>query len=200
MPCRHAHKPTLADLLKAWICGWPNSEPGKAGTSDAQSETQTGIELIYEELRLALEVQRTIRASQETKAGILIGFTGTILALLIGAQNQLDTMYCVSRCLVILGSILLIASLPFLIMVFWVRPIRVDPSPMGLAKMMDWPLEKLRRDVIDSRKDAWEKNAEQMQRNAQYLRIIVIIQGIAVTFFAIALLIHNITSSGMVLP
>jgi hypothetical protein len=200
MPCRHAHKPTLADLLKAWICGWPNSEPGKAGTSDAQSETQTGIELIYEELRLALEVQRTIRASQETKAGILIGFTGTILALLIGAQNQLNTMYCISRCLVILGSILLIASLPFLIMVFWVRPIRVDPSPMGLAKMMDWPLEKLRRDVIDSRKDAWKKNAEQMQRNARYLKIIVIIQGIAVTFFAIALLIHNITSSGMVLP
>lgn len=182
-------RPTLADLIRAWICGWPIIEPDKLYSKPAHPDNHSTVELIYEELRLALEVQRANRGSLETKSGILIGFTGTILALLIAAQDQLVRMPYTGRWLVIAGGILFVLSLFPLGLVSWVRPIRVDPNPLGLAEMKNLPVEELRLRVIANRKDAWQENATLIKRNARYLKIAILIQGIAAILLATALLI-----------
>ncbi len=190
MHTSQTQRPTLGALIRAWVCGWPISGPNGLDAPGSSDEDQATLKLIYDEVRLALEVQRAQKASLETKASILVGFAGTVLALLIKAKDVLIAMPYINRCLVLLGIVLFILSLFLLGLVFWVRQIRVDPNPVTLAqRYLNTPAGEVRRRVISNRSDAWQENSATLERSAKYLKIAFLVQGGATIFLAIALFI-----------
>jgi hypothetical protein len=62
---------------------------GEQGDTISKELEESSIELIYEEIKWALEAQRESLSSVEGKATTLTGFSGAMLALLVGSlQDQ----------------------------------------------------------------------------------------------------------------
>jgi len=149
---------------------------------------QDSKDLIYEELRLALATQRRQAESLETKASVLIGFAGAVLALLIGARQTLAGLDWSSKVPLLVGVILFVLSLAFLYRAYGVRKMYIVPDPLELPNYLSMPLEELRRMIIEERREAWRKNTPVIKRSARHLKVAFVIQSIGLLSVAIALL------------
>jgi hypothetical protein len=90
--------------------------------------------LVLEEVRSALQVQRERRQNMETKGGILLGFLGGILALMMSGHTVLITLPAASRLLLIVTVAFLFAAIICLFFVTRPRAMRIDPDPRALAE------------------------------------------------------------------
>jgi len=149
---------------------------------------QNSTDLIYEELRLALATQQRQAESLETKASVLIGFAGAVLALLMSARQTLAGLDWSSKVPLLAGVILFVLSLFFLYRAYRVRKMYIVPDPLELPNYLSTPLEELRCMIIKERQEGWRKNAPVIKRSARYLKAAFVIQSMGVLSVAIALL------------
>jgi len=190
MSVKSTKKPALGDLIRAWICGWTISESRGPDTPRSGDDNQSTLKLIYDELRLALEEQKALRTSLQTTASFLVGFTGTILALVISAKDLWLAAPYTTRVLVLLSIILSVVAVLLSGLSLWFRGIRTDPNPVGLAEgYINVPIEDARLQIIANRKDAWQKNHAIIRRNTGRLKAAFLVQSIATVSLAIALFI-----------
>lgn len=145
--------------------------------------------IIYEELRSALETQRHQAENLETKASVLIGFAGAILALLIKTDWNLTGLHWSSIAALIAGVILFLSSLILLYLVYGVRATYIAPDPLELHKHLQESPQEFRHNVIIEQQNAWRENNQAIERRARYLRVAFIVQSFGIFFVAVALLL-----------
>ncbi len=149
---------------------------------------EDSVSFVLGEIKSALETQRRQAESLETKASVLIGFAGAILALLINARQAIEVLEGIGKILLLAGVASFGLSLAFLFnWAYGVRKWYSVPAPPELIKYLSVPSEELRREIIQQGQEVWEENAKIIKRRARYLRVAFALQGLGVLFVAATL-------------
>jgi len=147
-------------------------------------------DLIYSVIKEILISQQVQKSTLETKGSTLTAFAGGMIALLIGAKDEIATLQSNAKLMVISSVILFILSIIFSTIVGWVRKYRSDPNPQTLAENYLTKTEsKLKLQLIANHLGAWRNNSRQLERNAALLRIALIAQTFAFLLLGIVLVL-----------
>jgi hypothetical protein len=152
-------------------------------------QSKNSISFIYSITKESLAAQQTQKSVLESKSNTLIGFAGGMVALLIGAKDNIQSMQPPASLFVLISVGLFLASILLGTFVGWVRKYRSDPDPSALAKHY---LEKSEQDVqlqlISNLINVWRINSTQLERNAIILRIALFAQVLAFIILGIVLI------------
>jgi hypothetical protein len=152
-------------------------------------QSKNSISFIYSITKESLAAQQTQKSVLESKSNTLIGFAGGMVALLIGAKDNIQSMQPPASLFVLISVGLFLASILLGTFVGWVRKYRSDPDPSALAKHY---LEKSEQDVqlqlISNLINVWRINSTQLERNAIILRITLFAQALAFIILGIVLI------------
>jgi len=145
--------------------------------------------LIYEELRAALETQQRQAQNLETKASVLIGFAGAILALLLKTDTNLASLHWGSALALIIVVILVLLSLILLYRVYGVRKMYIAPDPLELCDYLQASPQEFCCEMIKEQQKSWSENNKDIESRARYLKAAFIVQSIGIFFVAATLLL-----------
>jgi len=141
---------------------------------------KNSISIIYSTTKESLSAQQTQKSVLETKSNTLIGFAGGMIALLIGAKDNIQSMQSIARLLVLISVSLFSVSILLATFVGWVRKYRSDPNPSTLANhYIDKSEQEVQLQLISNLIGTWKDNSKQLERNARVLRVALISQTLA---------------------
>jgi hypothetical protein len=146
--------------------------------------------LVLEEVRSALQLQRERKQNIETKSGILLGFLGAILAIMMGGYSVLVVLPVVSRALLIVSIAFLFAAIVCLLFVTRPRVMRIDPAPRAFAeKYRTLPYEDTVDQLLATFVASFEENDRAVEAVATTLRWAHTLAGVGLACLTASLLL-----------
>jgi hypothetical protein len=128
--------------------------------------------LVLEEIRLALQLQRERRTNMESKGGILLGFLGGILAIMMSGYSVFSILPFISRLLTTIAVAVFLMSIVCLLFATYPRKLRIDPDPRSFAEEYR---ELSRNEVIDQllsvQIESFEQNDKVVENVARLLKL-----------------------------
>ncbi len=142
-----------------------------------ENEALETIEIIYEAVKERLDIEIGAVDSMDSKAGMLIGFNGVILAVLFQVQAG-DALWPFR-----VGLIALFLSLVSGGISFQVGKYRRDPDPRQLRR---WYSQKKKREVlstlIDNMVESYEEVRKKNRFKARYVQLSIYLMIVGVAF------------------
>lgn len=155
---------------------------------------ENNVDIILEICKEAVSLQLQQKASIETKASALIGFSGVIFALLMGAIDTLQKLPVVNQCLIVLSIVLFAISIIISISITQVRQYRVYPNIITLSTDYIKSSElETKQQLIKNFVNNWKHNNDILERNANSLRWALRFNISAFLILGIALLLSIVT-------
>ncbi|MBN1761599.1 MAG: hypothetical protein JW878_00780 [Methanomicrobia archaeon] len=122
------------------------------------------LELIYNEVKDALNTQFQSIDSLDTKASVIIGFVGVIIGISLQLYSQSNSYLFGSSMTLFMISIFLSFS------AYKVEGYRKDPKPRGLTeKYLRENGKKVRKQLIDNYIQSFEHNKNKIEKKAEYI-------------------------------
>lgn len=134
--------------------------------------------IVLDMVRGALQLQRERRANMESKAGVLLGFSGAILALMMGGYSILTSLPTLSRLSSLAAVGFLSVAIFYLIWVTRIQKFRIDPDPRSFAeryrlKHSEETIDQLLSILVDS----FDDNERKVENIANSLRLAYLLSG-----------------------
>ena len=149
----------------------------KAGQVIAEKNS---VSLIYSTSKESLSAQQTQKSVLESKSNTLIGFAGGMIALLLNATNDIQTMQPITKSLIFISIGLFVFSILLATFVGWVRKYRSYPNIDTLSEYyLDKPEQDVQLQLISNFVEVWKENSIQLERKATILRIALTAQTLA---------------------
>jgi len=149
---------------------------------------KNSVSIVYSTTKESLSVQQTQKSILESKANTLVGFAGGMIALLLNAIKDIQSIPSNTKSLVFISIGLFVFSILLATFVGWVRKYRSDPNPETLAEnYLDKAEQDVQLQLISNFIGVWKDNFKQLERNATVLRIALIAQTLAFILLGIVL-------------
>lgn len=159
-------------------------------STDALHHEGDSVDLVFSEVKAAIQTQLSQKETHETKANALIGFAGVVYALLIGQLPTFSNIIRESQYIMVFSIGLFSISVLMCIYVSWVRFYRADPRPDVLANhYLAFPEKKTKLQITSNLIGCWKENQKFIERNGKFLRVAFLLQSIAFLLLGISLLI-----------
>ena len=124
---------------------------------------ENSLELVFTETKEALSVQIETIDHFGNKAGIIVGFIGAIIGIVLGLEYS-------RTCLYYDGIVLLMISLLLAIMGLRAGKYRRDPKPRGFRdEYIDELPSETMRTLINHFVDSYEENKDKIKELSKYL-------------------------------
>lgn len=122
------------------------------------------LELIYGEVKNALNMQFQSIDGQNTKASIIIGFVGLIIGISLNLYSY-SNPYLFGSCMT-----LLLISAFFSFSAYRTKSYRSDPEPRALTeKYLGEESEKVKKQLIDNFIRSYEDNKDRIERKVRHV-------------------------------
>lgn len=122
------------------------------------------LEIIYNEVKEALNTQFQSIDSLDTKASVIMGFVGVIIGISLNLYSDKNLLLFVGGMLLFLGAAFLSSY------AYMVKGYRKDPEPRGLTeKYLRENDKKVRKQLIDNYIQSFEHNKNEIEKKAKYI-------------------------------
>ena len=122
------------------------------------------LELIYNEVKDALNTQFQLLEGLNTKASVIIGFVGVIIGISLQLYSQSNT-YLFCSCM-----ILFMMSIFFSFSAYKIKSYRIDPAPRALTeKYLSEDSKKVKKQLIDNFIESFEDNKNKIEKKGTYI-------------------------------
>jgi len=122
------------------------------------------LKIIYESVKEQLNLQIQLIDSLDTKAGVLIGFNGIILSIMLTLYNKVFIP------LFIVGVIFFLVSMLIAYMGYKTEKFRRDPDPKKLRiKYSSKTVREITEVLIDNMIASFEENSNKIKQKAGFI-------------------------------
>lgn len=133
------------------------------------------LHFAYEETNRLIDLQMDQVESLNTKASILLGFIGVIVAALFSAwpvmAEQLPKLGSSAIWLSVLATVMLLAGAIFGFRAYWIQPYEIAPSPRRLwEKYLTWHEDHVRYTVFYKLIQVYEHNGRLIKSKVRSLK------------------------------
>ncbi|MCK4404289.1 MAG: hypothetical protein KAW02_04295 [candidate division Zixibacteria bacterium] len=126
------------------------------------------LDVVFKEVNARLEIQFRAISTLDTKASIVLGFCGVILASsLWSSQNGGQTLW-----LTMSPPLLIFISALFSLIAYWVVEYRRDPEPRPLVEnYLVKKSDETAKQILDNWVISFEENKRKIERKAKLVRL-----------------------------
>lgn len=134
---------------------------------DYPSET---LELVYNEVKDALNTQIQSLDGLNTKASVIVGFVGVIIGISLNLYSYSNS-YLFGSCMT-----LFLTSIFFTLRAYRVKSYRRDPEPRTLTeKYLRGGDKKVKKQLIDNFIQSFEDNKTKIEKKVKYINYSIIL-------------------------
>jgi len=149
------------------------------------------LDIAFAEMTSLQQFQSSANKGLDKKAGMVLFFSGTILAILAGNRNESVVFGFVE----FFGSIFLLLSVFLSIWAFWVRSFRYDPKPSVLLKdyMFREPNKEgdgAKEQILADKVDGYQQNEKIIITKVNRLKIAATFLGVGVAFVTVGIFLN----------